>query len=111
MLKRGQRRCRRLTFGRTTYAATIRVNAGIQMEHPVQYLTVVTKFLDRMIEEHGDRLFVAFGFVCLAVIAWILIRKRRHPVQDFRVVILPFGIAPRKETERLPEPFEDRSAL
>ncbi|HPV81468.1 MAG TPA: hypothetical protein PK866_00010 [Nitrospira sp.] len=81
------------------------------MEHPVQYLTVVTKFLDRMIEEHGDRLFVAFGFVCLAVIAWILIRKRRHPVNDFRVVILPFNIAPRRETEPEPVAFRDRDGL
>jgi len=81
------------------------------MQHPIQYLTVVTKFLDRMIEEHGDQLFVAFGFVCLGVIAWILMRKRTHPVQDFSVIILPLGIAPRKETEHLPGPFEDRSGL
>ena len=38
------------------------------MEHPVQYLARVTKFLDRMIEEHGDQLFVVFGFICLGVI-------------------------------------------
>jgi hypothetical protein len=81
------------------------------MEHPVQYLTVVTKFLDRMIEEHGDRLFVAFGFVCLGVIACILIRKRKHPVQNFRVVILPFDIAPRCEPEPEPLAFRDRDGL
>lgn len=88
-----------------------RVNHRNVMQHPVQYLTVVTKFLDRMIEEHGDRLFVVFTFFCLGVIAWILTRKRKHPVQDFPVVILPFDIAPRKEADRLPEPFEDRSSL
>lgn len=92
-------------------AAGSRVNHRNVMQHSVQYLTVVTKFLDRMIEEHGDRLFVVFGFICLGVIAWILTRKRKHPVQDFPVVILPFDIAPRKEPERLPEPFEDRSSL
>ena len=81
------------------------------MQHPIQYLTVVTDFLDRMIEEHGDRLFVVFTFVCLGVIAWILMRKRKRPVQDFWVVILPLGIAPRKETEHLPGPFEDRPGL
>jgi hypothetical protein len=98
-------------LARAPHAARNRVNAGNLMQHPVQYLTVVTKFLDRMIEEHGDRLFVVFGFFCLGVIAWILTRKRKHPVQDFSVVILPFGIAPRKETEHLPGPFEDRSGL
>ena len=81
------------------------------MQHPVQYLAVVTKFLDRMIEEHGDQLFMVFAFVCLGVVGWILTRKRRHPVQDFRVIILPLHVARRREPERLPEPFEDRSSL
>ena len=98
-------------LARAPHAARNRVNVGNLMQHPVQYLTVVTKFLDRMIEEHGDRLFVVFGFFCLGVIAWILTRKRKHPVQDFSVVILPFGIAPRKETEHLSGPFEDQSGL
>ena len=98
-------------LARAPHAARNRVNAGNLMQHPVQYLTVVTKFLDRMIEEHGDRLFVVFTFVCLGVIAWILTRKRKHPVQAFSVVILPFNIAPRKETEHLPGPFEDQSGL
>ncbi len=111
MLVRSQRRRVRPPNAGILRAACYRVNTGNRMEHPVQYLTVVTKFLDRMIEEHGDRLFVAFGFICLGVIAWILIRRRRHPVQDFSVVILPLGLAPRKETERFPEPFEDRSSL
>ena len=81
------------------------------MEHPVQYLTVVTKFLDRMIEEHGDRLFVVFGFFCLGVIAWILTRKRKHPVQDFSVVILPFGITPKRNPESEPVAFRDTDRL
>ena len=81
------------------------------MEHPVQYLAVVTKFLDRMIQEHGDRLYVIFGYVCLGVILWILTRRRRHPVQDIHVVILPFDIAPKKEPGHSPGPFEDRSGL
>jgi cbb3-type cytochrome oxidase subunit 3 len=111
MLERSQRTRVRPPITSIPCAAGNRVNAGNLMEHPVQYLTVVTKFLDRMIEEHGDRLFVVFGFFCLGVIAWILTRKRKHPVQDFSVVILPLGLAPRQEPERLPEPFEDRSSL
>ena len=77
------------------------------MQHPVQHLTVVTKFLDRLIEEEGDRLFMAFAFIALGLIAWILLRPRKHPVQDFRIIILPFGIAPRRDTERLIDPFDD----
>ena len=93
------------------HAARNRVNARNLMQHPVQYLALVTKFLDRMIEEHGDRLFVVFGFFCLGVIAWILTRKRKHPVQDFRVVILPFNVAPKREPEPEPIAFRDRDGL
>ena len=81
------------------------------MEHPVQYLAVVTKFLDRMIQEHGDRLYILFGYVCLGVIIWILTRRRKRPVQEISVVILPLGPAPKKEAEHLPGPFEDHSDL
>jgi cbb3-type cytochrome oxidase subunit 3 len=87
------------------------VNIGYRMEHPVQYMAVVTKFLDRLIQEHGERLFVVFVYVCLGVIIWIFTRRRKHPVQDIRVVILPFNITPKKEPEHLPGPFDDRSGL
>ena len=81
------------------------------MEHPVQYLSRVTKFLDRMIEEHGDQLFVVFGFICLGVIVWIFARRRKHPVRDISVVVLPLGNAPRREPETDPPPFSDRPGL
>ncbi len=69
------------------------------MEHPVQYLTVVTKFLDRMIEEHGDQLFMVFTFLCLGWIAWRLSRKRERPVQDAFVVVLTLPGSPRRPSE------------
>lgn len=64
------------------------------------YVARVTKFLDRMIQEHGDFLFVVFGFACLVLIAWVIARPRKHPVQDFKVTILPLGIG----GHRFPEP-------
>ena len=72
------------------------------MEHPVIFLTRATRFLDFLIREYGDYLFVGFGFVCLLVLVWIFTRRRKSPAHDFPVVILPLGHAPRREPE--PEP-------
>ena len=69
------------------------------MEHPVVYLARVTKFLDYLIQEHGDYLFLGFVFLCLPVIAWIVVRRRKHLVHDIPVVIPPLGNAPRREPE------------
>jgi len=77
------------------------------MEHPVQYLTVVTKFLDRLIAEQGDFLFVICTYVGLGVIVWILTRRRKRPVHDISVVILPLGLPPKREAEPEPVPFND----
>jgi hypothetical protein len=81
------------------------------MEHPVKYLEPVTRFLDRMIQEHGDSLFVVFTFACLAIITWILIRRRKRPVHNISVTILPLGQLPRREPEQDPPPFEEHSGL
>ena len=75
------------------------------MKHPEQYVKVVTDFLDRLIQEHGDRLFVIFAFACLAMIAWILIRGLNRPPPGYSIVILPLGHPPRDPD--LPDPFED----
>jgi LPXTG-motif cell wall-anchored protein len=64
-----------------------------------------------MIEEHGDQLFVVFGFICLGVIVWIFGRRRKHPVRDISVVVLPLGNTPRHEPETDPPPFSDRPGL
>lgn len=69
-------------------------------EHPVHYVARVTRFLDRMIQEQGDYLFLAFGFACFGIIAWMIVRPRKGLVQDFKVTILPLGIGRR----RFPEP-------
>ncbi len=69
------------------------------MEHPVQYLMVVTKFLDRMIEEHGDQLYTVFAFFCLGWIVWKLTRKRERLVQNAFVVILTLPGSPKRPSE------------
>ena len=77
------------------------------MEHPVVYVARVTKFLDQLIQEHGEYLFVGFVFVCLLIITWIVVRRRKRPVHDVPVVILPLGNAPRREPDPEPQPFEE----
>jgi hypothetical protein len=48
--------------------------------HPVQALDPVFEFLDRIIRDQGDILFMVFAYVALAAIAWILsggLRRRQ----------------------------------
>ena len=77
------------------------------MEHPVSYVARVTKFLDHLIQEHGEYLFVGFVFLCLLIIAWIVVRRRKRPVHEVPVVILPLGNPPRREPDPEPPPFEE----
>jgi hypothetical protein len=77
------------------------------MEHPVVYVARATKFLDSLIQENGDYLFVGFVFLSLLVIVWMLARRRKRPVHEIPVVILPLGNAPRREPDPEPPPFED----
>jgi cobalamin biosynthesis protein CobD/CbiB len=78
------------------------------MEHPVQYVARVTKFLDRLIQDYGDYLFVGFAFFCIVLISWIVSRRRKHPVHDISVVILPLGQAPKRDCEPQPLLFDDQ---
>ena len=77
------------------------------MEHPVQYLARLTKFLDGLIAEHGDYLFMGFVFLCIAFLIWMFTRRRTRPVHDIPVVILPLGPAPKPEPEPEPVLFRD----
>jgi len=72
------------------------------MEHPTQYVLPVTRFLDALIEEHGHYLFMGFAVLCFVLLVWMFTRRRKHPVHDVSVVILPLGHAPKREPE--PEP-------
>ncbi len=77
------------------------------MEHPVEIIARITKALDRLIQDHGDYLFAGFVLLCLFIIAWIFMRRRKRPVHDVPVVILPLGNAPRREPDSEPPPFEE----
>ncbi len=79
------------------------------MEHPVQYVARVTKFLDGLIQDYGDYLFLGFTFFSVVFIAWIFGRRRKHPVHDISVVILPLGQAPKRTAEPEPILFEERT--
>jgi cobalamin biosynthesis protein CobD/CbiB len=77
------------------------------MEHPVVYVARVIKFLDRIIQELGEYLFVGFVLLCLLLIAWMIARCRKHPVHEVAVVILPLGNAPRREPDPEPPLYEE----
>ena len=77
------------------------------MEHPVTQIERATRFLDSLIQEHGDYLFAGLVFLSILVIGWMFARRRKHPVNELPVVILPLGHAPRREPEPEPSPFEE----
>jgi len=81
------------------------------MTHPIEYLSRVTKFLDFMIREYGDYLFIGFVYLCPFLFAWMFLRRRKGPVHDIPVVILPLGQGPRREPDSEPSPFETHSDL
>ena len=85
------------------------------MAHSTAYVLRVTKFLDFLIQEYGHLLFIGFGYVCLFILAWIFLRRRKGPVHDVRVVILPLYLGrktePEPERSPFPPPFESHDDL
>ena len=79
------------------------------MEHPVTQLARATRFLDSVIQEYGDYLFAGFVVLSLLVIVWIFARRRKHPVHELPVMILPLGHPPKREPEPEPSPFEEHA--
>jgi hypothetical protein len=77
------------------------------MEHPTQYVLKLTRFLDHLIEEHGHYLFMGFAVLCFMLLVWMFTRRRKQPVHDFPVVILPLGHAPKRQPEPEPVLFRD----
>ena len=60
------------------------------MQHPVELVGELGKFVDRLIHEQGDYLFLVWTFLSLAVIAWIIGRKRRSkPGTPGHIIIVP----------------------
>ncbi|MCI0745437.1 MAG: hypothetical protein L0Y58_08540 [Verrucomicrobia subdivision 3 bacterium] len=81
------------------------------MTHPIEYLSRVTDFLDLLIRVYGDYLFMGFAYLCLFLLAWIFLRRRKRPVHDFPVMILPLDTGRRREPEPQPSLFETHSDL
>jgi hypothetical protein len=75
------------------------------MERPVVPCAGVTKLLNPVIREPVECLFV--GFPWLPLITGISVRRSRLPVTAAPVVILPVGHAPRRESDRGPQTFEE----
>jgi len=69
------------------------------MQHPVFHVARVTKFLDEMIQEHGDYFFAGFVVVCAVVLVWMFTRRRKHPGHEMSVIILLLGYAPKRAIE------------
>lgn len=64
-------------------------------------------FLDSLIREYGDYLFVVLANIGVAVIIWILTRKRRSTAQEERMAIVIMNTQPRQDTGSEPDPFDD----
>ena len=79
------------------------------MQHPVFYVARVTKFLDGLIQEHGEYLFMGLVVVCAVVLVWMFTRTRKHPVHEMSVVILPLGLPPKRQPEPEPVLFREDS--
>lgn len=79
------------------------------MQHPVFYVARVTKFLDGMIQEHGDYLFMGLVVMCAVVLVWMFTRTRKHPVHEISVVILPLGLPSKQQPESEPVLFRENS--
>ncbi len=79
------------------------------MQHPVFYVARVTKFLDELIHEQGVYLFFGLVVFSAIVLVWIFTRRRKHPVHDISVVILPLGLPPKQQPSPDPVLFEEHT--
>jgi hypothetical protein len=57
---------------------------------PIYLLKPVFNFLDGLIRDQGDRLYLGFFYVCLGVIGWILSGGLRKQVRRDSASIIPF---------------------
>jgi len=54
-------------------------------------------------------LFAAFVVVCAVVLVWMFTRRRKRPVHEMSVVILPLGHAPKRDPQPEPVLFRGHS--
>lgn len=65
-------------------------------------------FLDSLIRDYGDYLFVVLANIGVAVIIWILTRQRRSDArQQGRMAIVIVNTQARQQSGSEPDPFDD----
>ena len=77
------------------------------MNAQFQRLGELPNFLDSLIRDYGDYLFVVLANIGVAVIIWILTRKRRSTAQEERMAIVIVNTQARQDTGSEPDPFDD----
>jgi hypothetical protein len=85
--------------------------------HPVQMLDPVFKFLDGLIRDHGDILFMVFAYVAIPFLVWVLcggLRRRlfkgKPMPQVSPIIVIPLPGPPPAppETFNLFPPYHER---
>src|SRR5688572_20761082 len=67
---------------------------------PIYPLKPVFNFLDALIRDHGDYLYVVFAHVCVVVIVWILCgglrrrQARRDPASAIHLIVIHSAVKP-----------------
>ncbi len=77
------------------------------MNAQFQRIGELPTFLDSLIRDYGDYLFVVLANIGVAVIIWLLTRKRRSTAQEERMAIVIVNTQARQETGSEPDPFDD----
>lgn len=82
-------------------------NRWSAMEPLIQKFANLPQFLDHLIQEHGHYLFIGLANIGVAVIIWILFRRRRPPTSAVQIIILPLGTQPKRDSEPEPPILDD----
>ena len=77
------------------------------MNAQLQRLGELPNFLDSLIRDYLDYLFVVLANIGVAVIIWILTLKRRSTAQEERMAIVIVNTQARQDTGSEPDPFDD----
>lgn len=75
------------------------------MQHPVQYLSLVTRYLDGVLDDYALELFAVLVVLCFIALIWATSRRNRRGEIRIQAVILPLS-RPTPPPESLdPPPF------
>jgi len=65
------------------------------------------RFLDSLIQDYGDYLFVVVANIGVAVVIWILVRRRRSTAGQAHVAVFLQRTQAKQDPESEPHPFDD----